>query len=111
MNLFYQVFDKGKLTDGEGLEVDFKDTVILVTSNLATDLITQAGMQDEPPSVQELVKRIIDAEDKQRPLSDEAIVSVLDGEHGLKVARRTVTKYRKALGLGSSRDRRQYGDP
>lgn len=58
MNLFYQVFDKGKLTDGEGLEVDFKDTVILVTSNLATDMITQAGMLDEPPSMDELVTMI-----------------------------------------------------
>ena len=58
MNLFYQVFDKGKLTDGEGLEVDFKDTVILVTSNLATDMITQAGMLDEPPTMNELVTMI-----------------------------------------------------
>lgn len=58
MNLFYQVFDKGKLTDGEGLEVDFKDTVILVTSNLATDMITKAGMLDEPPSMSELVTMI-----------------------------------------------------
>lgn len=61
-------------------------------------------------SVQELVRSIIDAEDKAKPLSDEAIVGRLDEQHGLKVARRTVTKYRKALGLGSSRDRRQYGE-
>jgi type VI secretion system protein VasG len=58
MNLFYQVFDKGKLNDGEGREVDFKDTVIFLTSNLATDLITEAGMQDEPPGVDDLVALI-----------------------------------------------------
>ena len=40
MNLFYQVFDKGMLSDGEGREVDFKNTVIIMTSNLATDKIT-----------------------------------------------------------------------
>jgi len=36
MNLFYQVFDKGMLSDGEGREVDFKNTVVIMTSNLAT---------------------------------------------------------------------------
>lgn len=61
-------------------------------------------------SVQELIRHIIDAEDKRHPLSDEAIVRILGGEHGLEIARRTVTKYRKALGLGSSRGRRVYGN-
>ncbi len=41
MNLFYQVFDKGILNDGEGREIDFKNTTILLTSNLASDIITQ----------------------------------------------------------------------
>lgn len=59
--------------------------------------------------VQELVRRLIDEEDKRKPLSDEAIVTRLKEEHGLDIARRTVTKYRKALGLGSSRARRAYG--
>ena len=36
MELFYQVFDKGMLEDGEGREIDFKNTVILLTSNIAT---------------------------------------------------------------------------
>ncbi|MCW8139781.1 MAG: type VI secretion system ATPase TssH [Planctomycetota bacterium] len=58
LNLFYQVFDKGKLNDGEGREVDFKDTVIFLTSNLATDLITEAGLEDPPPSVEDLVALI-----------------------------------------------------
>ena len=58
LNLFYQVFDKGTLSDGEGREVDFKDTVIFLTSNLATDLITQAGTAAKRPSVEELVELI-----------------------------------------------------
>lgn len=37
MELFYQVFDKGVLEDSEGREVDFKNTVILLTSNAGTD--------------------------------------------------------------------------
>ncbi|AJX36080.1 type VI secretion ATPase, ClpV1 family [Burkholderia oklahomensis C6786] len=40
LNLFYQVFDKGSLSDGEGKEVDFANTVIFLTSNLGTDAIT-----------------------------------------------------------------------
>ncbi len=40
LNLFYQVFDKGMLSDGEGRLIDTKNTVIVLTSNLATDLIT-----------------------------------------------------------------------
>ncbi|MDH4273405.1 MAG: type VI secretion system ATPase TssH [Gammaproteobacteria bacterium] len=39
MNLFYQVFDKGTLSDSEGRVVDFRNTVIILTSNLATDEI------------------------------------------------------------------------
>ena len=39
MELFFQVFDKGVLEDGEGREIDFKNTVILLTSNVGTDLI------------------------------------------------------------------------
>lgn len=41
MNLFYQVFDKGSLADGEGRVVNFRNTVIILTSNLGTDVIQQ----------------------------------------------------------------------
>jgi type VI secretion system protein VasG len=37
LELFYQVFDKGKMEDGEGREIDFKNTIILLTSNACTD--------------------------------------------------------------------------
>ena len=39
MEIFYQVFDKGMLEDGEGREIDFKNTIILLTSNVGTDTI------------------------------------------------------------------------
>ena len=42
MELFYQVFDKGILEDGEGRRIDFKNTVIILTSNLGTDTIMKA---------------------------------------------------------------------
>ncbi|MBM3791146.1 MAG: type VI secretion system ATPase TssH, partial [Acidobacteria bacterium] len=39
MELFFQVFDKGMLEDGEGREIDFKNTIILLTSNAGTDTV------------------------------------------------------------------------
>lgn len=47
MELFYQVFDKGVLEDGEGREIDFKNTIILLTSNVATDLIMSLNADPE----------------------------------------------------------------
>lgn len=38
-DVFYQVFDKGTMKDGEGRDIDFKNTVILMTTNAGTDLI------------------------------------------------------------------------
>ncbi|RDJ25082.1 type VI secretion system ATPase TssH [Bosea caraganae] len=58
LNLFYQVFDKGTLADGEGRVIDFKNTVIILTSNLATDIITALGTQEEKPSTAELTEAI-----------------------------------------------------
>jgi type VI secretion system protein VasG len=37
--VFFQVFDKGRMEDGEGRTIDFKNTIILLTSNVGTDLI------------------------------------------------------------------------
>ncbi len=38
-DVFYQVFDKGTMKDGEGRDIDFKNTVIIMTTNAATDFI------------------------------------------------------------------------
>lgn len=51
MNLFYQVFDRGFMRDGEGREIDFRNTVILMTSNLGSDHIMQ--LLDERPEAPE----------------------------------------------------------
>ncbi len=47
MELFYQVFDKGTLTDGEGKEINFKNTILILTSNLATDVIQEMTQGQE----------------------------------------------------------------
>jgi len=58
MNLFYQVFDKGTLADGEGRVVNFKDTVLLLTSNLGTDVI-QGMCESGEELTSEMVKEAI----------------------------------------------------
>jgi type VI secretion system protein VasG len=39
LELFFQVFDKGRMEDGEGREIDFRNTIIILTSNAATDTL------------------------------------------------------------------------
>jgi type VI secretion system protein VasG len=47
IELFYQVFDKGMLEDGEGRKIDFKNTLIILTSNMGTDTIMKACADEE----------------------------------------------------------------
>ena len=44
--IFFQVFDKGVMEDGEGRRIDFKNTLILLTTNAGTDLIS--GLCQDP---------------------------------------------------------------
>ena len=57
-NLFYQVFDKGVLTDGEGKEINFKNTVIILTSNLATDIIQEMTADEDEIDIDVLTSAI-----------------------------------------------------
>ena len=60
MELFFQVFDKGVLEDGEGREIDFKNCVIILTSNIGTDTIMKLcadpETRPEPEGILEAIK-------------------------------------------------------
>lgn len=60
MELFFQVFDKGVLEDGEGREIDFKNCVIILTSNIGTDTIMKLCADPEtrpdPEGILEAIK-------------------------------------------------------
>jgi type VI secretion system protein VasG len=58
MNLFYQVFDKGMLSDGEGRLIDFRNTLLILTSNLASEQIMKLYERDEPPKTDEVATSI-----------------------------------------------------
>ncbi len=59
-------------------------------------------------SVKQAIKKIIDGEDKKSPFSDQAIVKMLEKESGIKIARRTVAKYREMMGILSSSKRKKH---
>ncbi len=59
LELFYQVFDKGMMEDGEGREIDFKNTIIILTSNACTDLLMKLTADPETtPSPEGLAKAL-----------------------------------------------------
>jgi len=61
-NIFLQILDEGRLTDGKGRTVDFKNTVIIMTSNIASTYIHEAMNgrgSDEPPAISEVLKKRI----------------------------------------------------
>jgi type VI secretion system protein VasG len=107
LELFFQVFDKGIMEDGEGVLIDFKNTLILLTSNAAQDIITDACEGGKRPDAQELTARLRPVLLKQfspaflgrlvlvpyYPLGDEQIRSIVDLKLG-KLASRFLRNHR-----------------
>ncbi|WP_114417939.1 ATP-dependent chaperone ClpB [Marinospirillum perlucidum] len=58
-NILLQVLEDGRLTDGQGRTVDFKNTVIVMTSNLGSDLIQRMGSSEEYESMKSQVMEVV----------------------------------------------------
>ena len=58
-NILLQVLDDGRLTDGQGRTVDFKNTVIVMTSNLASDLIQEYQSADQYEEIKAKVMEVV----------------------------------------------------
>jgi type VI secretion system protein VasG len=56
--VFFQVFDKGWMEDGQGTRVDFKNTVILLTSNVGSDLIMNMASQGQKPDPAQIAEAL-----------------------------------------------------
>jgi len=56
--IFFQVFDKGWMEDGQGTRVDFKNTVILLTSNVGSDLIMKMASGPERAEPQKIAEAL-----------------------------------------------------
>jgi ATP-dependent Clp protease ATP-binding subunit ClpB len=59
-NIFLQVFDEGRLTDGQGRTVDFTNTVIIMTSNVGSDLIKQMGQASDAQEIRQALTGVLD---------------------------------------------------
>lgn len=75
MNMFYQVFERGTMRDGEGREIDFKNTVIIMTSNLGSAELIDACT---PPTVIDLSPQDDDEEQVQQSDQEAAINEALN---------------------------------
>jgi type VI secretion system protein VasG len=111
LELFFQVFDKGMMEDGEGREIDFKNTIIILTSNAGTDTLMKLTADPETmPSSDGLVKALKPELNKifkpaflgrlvivpYFPIRDEALKSIIVLKLG-KIQRRLHETHRIAL--------------
>ena len=111
LELFFQVFDKGKMEDGEGREIDFKNTIIILTSNAGTDTLMKLAADPETmPSADGLVKALKPELDKifkpaflgrmviipYFPIRDEALKKIITLKLG-KIQRRLMENHKIAL--------------
>ncbi|MBB5275847.1 ATP-dependent Clp protease ATP-binding subunit ClpB [Rhizobium rosettiformans] len=60
-NVLLQVLDDGRLTDGQGRTVDFKNTIIIMTSNLGADYLTSLGEDQDVDQVRDQVMEVVKA--------------------------------------------------
>ncbi|HKL84970.1 MAG TPA: ATP-dependent chaperone ClpB [Treponemataceae bacterium] len=85
-NILLQVLDDGHLTDGQGRAINFKNTIIIMTSNLGSDYILTAKTMDEiRPKIQEILRASFRPELLNR-IDEVLIFNRLDKEHILKIA-------------------------
>ncbi|MCY4464841.1 MAG: ATP-dependent chaperone ClpB [Chloroflexi bacterium] len=96
-NTFLQVFDEGRLTDGQGRTVNFSNSLIIMTSNVGSDLIKQLGSDDRQRSV---ILRELDRYFRPEFLNrlDEIIIfHSLTREHIGRIAELQLARLRSAL--------------
>ena len=60
--VFYQVFDKGSLTDGTGRNINFRNTVIIMTTNAASELVTSLVADKETAPTPEVIAKTVHEE-------------------------------------------------
>ena len=89
--------------------VQTKNGVIPLSFFLQTGIGEQNGKQTSSYVIKQLISELVKYEDKQKPLSDNALKERLDAEFSIKIARRTVMKYRDQLKIPASNKRKRLG--
>src|SRR3990172_1894935 len=70
--------------------------------------ISGEGGELSSSTVRDLIRKMVSAEDPKQPLTDQEIVAHLQQTHQIKIARRTIAKYRTELRLPPANKRRKY---
>ena len=75
-NILLQVLDDGRLTDGQGRTVDFKNTVIIMTSNLGSEIIQENALSDSYEEIKKKLSAVLQKSFKPEFLNriDETVV-------------------------------------
>jgi len=68
----------------------------------------ESGEVASQASIKQMIAELVGQEDPENPLSDEDLAAKLEAKEKIKIARRTVTKYRKALSIPSSSQRKRF---
>ena len=85
-NVLLQLLDEGRLTDGQGRQVDFRNSIVIMTCNLGSDLIQQAAdVQQVAPQITELLKASFRPEFLNR-VDETIIFNRLDDEQIYRIA-------------------------
>ena len=69
---------------------------------------SETGEVQSQQSIQQKIAQLVSQEDPDKPLSDEELAELLEQREQIRIARRTVTKYRKALRIPSSSERKRF---
>lgn len=99
-NILLQVLDDGRLTDGQGRTVDFKNTVIIMTSNLGSDLIQEHYREYSYTQMKEMLMDVLAKQFRPEFLNrlDEAVVfHPLDGSQIKQIARIQLSRLEQRL--------------
>jgi len=88
--------------------VDTPRGLLLLRSLFTSAYVSAEGIDISSRTVRNEIQDMVDHENKQKPLSDEAISAALQ-EKGIACARRTVAKYRYEMNLGNALQRKKYG--
>lgn len=73
----------------------------------SSHVATSEGGECSSIAIRARIKKMIDSEDSRKPLSDNKIAVILDKEEGIKVARRTIAKYRESMMIPPSNERKK----
>ena len=118
LELFFQVFDKGRLDDAEGREIDFRNTVIILTSNVGSSQIMQACLSEgvfarpDPEALGEALRPVLYKQFKPAflgrmkvvpyfPVDDDTLVEIIRLKLG-RIGRRIRSNHRADFGWSAA---------